>query len=192
MELGSHHFPRPRRFPPRSLNCPISNQQAPRIQQSVSQAPHGLHSSRRAVVIQHPHAPATRVGRPIAPHQRAFHIHGAPSACRTVISRHPTAQMSPLAASESLLKLARKHQNLPVNSPNVRRSRHGGTRFAPAYVLDRIVPSSRRRLPEASVVLPPSAGPEHGASRACPAACPGLRPELGTCPSCRLSRLRRP
>ena len=36
---------RPHRFPPRSLNCPIFSQQAPRTQLSISQASHNLHSS---------------------------------------------------------------------------------------------------------------------------------------------------
>ena len=105
------HFPRPRRFPPRTL-CVFPIRQAPHTQLSISQADHSLYPSRHAVAAQR----SARVndldstGQRLS-HQRAFHIHGAPLAYRAVISRHPeAAQMYLLVGLSSLLKLVRRPQ----------------------------------------------------------------------------------
>ncbi len=145
-------------------------------------------------------------GKSTASHQHSFCIYGAPPVCRAVISRHPAAApMYLLASSRSLLKLARKRQNSPVNSPNVRRSRYGDTHFAPGYVLDRIVPTPFPAQASQGIRDPTTVSrPEHETSRACPEAHPGLRPRrapvhlvgsVGSAdsrgaPGARLSRLR--
>ena len=109
--VGMRHFPRPRRFPPRTL-CVFPILQAPHTQLSISQADHSLYPSRYAIAAQR----SARANNPDSAgqrlsHQRAFHIHGAPPVYRAIISRHPEAvQMSLLAGLSSLLKLVRKPQ----------------------------------------------------------------------------------
>ena len=49
--VGMGHFPRPRRFPPRTL-CVFPIRQAPHAQLSITQADHSLYPSRHAVAAQ--------------------------------------------------------------------------------------------------------------------------------------------
>ena len=99
------------------------SQQALRAQLSISQASHSLHSSRRAVVAQCTRVPTTRVDRSERlPHQRTFHIRGAPPVYCAVISRHPEAvQVSHLGRPQSpWLKLVRKPQIIAQAIPYLR------------------------------------------------------------------------
>ena len=107
-------------------------------QLSIFQAPHSLHSSRRAVVIQRPRAPTTRVGQVNGiTLTRLPHLRRATTYC-AVVSWHPEAAPMSLAGLRILAQTRPEAPKFPVNSPNVHRSRFGGVRFALAYVLDRI------------------------------------------------------
>lgn len=67
-----------------ALNCPISNQQEPHTQPSISQVPHSIYPSRYVIVTQHPSTPTTRS---VSQNDCATVL----LACRAAISRHPEA-----------------------------------------------------------------------------------------------------
>ena len=182
-------------------------QQAPRAQLSISQTSSSPHSSRRAVVIQHPRAPTTRIGQVNgAPPTRLPHTRRATGIPRSHFAASNCPAVPFWQTPSSLPKLARKHQKSPVDSPNVRRSHYGDTHFAHGYVLDRIVPTPFPAQTSRGIRGPTAVSqPDHETSRACPTARPGLRPgrhlpilstqsappTLGGLQH-RLSRLRRP
>ncbi len=98
-------------------------------------------------------------GRSTAPRQLVFHIRDAPPVYRAVISRHPTVRMSlfgrPLVPCPNSPGSTKNHRSiLPMYADRTMATRTSRTG---TFWIGSFQPRSRRRLPEASVVLPPSA-----------------------------------